>query len=373
MPSPEAKPRLLVVLEGGPAHPSGIVRALIYRDALARAGFDARFHSRRSAFLFKLILQPPRFLAPITAKGPGRLLLYGLMELLAPFSEARLLAKARTCDLVFLSKVQSFRFVDRLRRKTRAKLVFDFTDALWLHTREKRLADCLRLADEITTDNEYTAEYVRPINPNCTVVPDPPQIELFDARRAASRRKATDDAVVLGWIGTPTAAYNLYRIWEVLERLCSRYPNIRLRLVGIGEDQRFLPPFEHVRVTIRSTYDQSLMIDEVLGFDIGLFPQFDTEKDRVRGVLKASVYMAGEAAVVASRVGQSRDFIRDGVNGMLAGSEEEWEQKLSALIEDAPLRRRLADEALQQVRAELSVDATFTRLAEVFNRQLGRS
>ncbi|HET7435026.1 MAG TPA: glycosyltransferase [Thermoanaerobaculia bacterium] len=360
-----------MLLEGGPAHPSGVVRALIYRDHLARNGYDAIFRSRRSAFLFKLVLQPPRWLAPLTAKGPGRLILYGIMEVLARLNEPLLLAAAKRCDIVYSSKLQSYRFVKKLRESTKAKLVFDFGDALWLYSRAKGFAESLALAHEVTTDNVHTAEFVRTVNPNCTVIPDAPQVELFDARRAALRRKSDGSRIVIGWIGTPTAAYNLYRIWPVLERLFIKYPQLHLRLVGTGEDRRFLPPFERIRYSLRPTYDQAGMIEEVLGFDIGVFPQFDTEKDRVRGVLKASVYMAGEAAVVASAIGQSREFIRDGVNGMLAATDEEWEQKISALIEDAELRGRLASEALRQVRAELSTDAMFAKLDAVFRRQLG--
>jgi hypothetical protein len=93
---------------------------------------------------------------------------------------------------------------------------------------------------------------------------------------------------------------------------------VTVRLVGTGDDPALRPPFERVRYSAVPYYDQSTMIDEVLGMDIGLFPLQDVERSRVRGVLKAAIYMCGEAAVVASPVGQTPEVISNGVNGVLA-------------------------------------------------------
>jgi len=44
---------------------------------------------------------------------------------------------------------------------------------------------------------------------------------------------------------------------------------------------------------------------------------------------------------VASNVGANRDIIKDGVNGYLARTEEEWIEKISKLMEDSNLRRNI--------------------------------
>src|SRR5205823_81697 len=123
-----------------------------------------------------------------------------------------------------------------------------------------------------TTDNEVNAGYVRRLNPRCTVIPDCPQVEFFDERR---RKRRVRDVVTLGWIGTPNTVHNLFVVWEALEHLFLRHANLHLRLVGVGPDHKWLPPFEKVVYSLRSRYSQTQMIDEVLGMDIGLFPLQD--------------------------------------------------------------------------------------------------
>jgi hypothetical protein len=96
--------------------------------------------------------------------------------------------------------------------------------------------------------------------------------------------------------------------------------------------------------------------------DIGLFPLQDVEACRVRGVLKATVYMSGEAVAVCSPVGQCCDLIRDGLNGMLAATPEEWETKIARLITDEGLRRSIAAQGLATVRSGFTVDSSYRLL-----------
>lgn len=338
--------RLLVIMEMGLKYPSGFLRAWAYRKHFEKAGWTAKFVSHHFT-------------------GPLLWHIKPLYRLYTYLNELRLVRLAASCDAVYMCKVQSPRLIGLLRRRTKARLVLDFGDAVWMPRYENpEFSGLLPMLDAVTTDNELTAAYVRRFNPNCTVVPDSPQIELFDEARGKAL-KNTDGTVTLGWVGSQSTAYNLFLIWEALERLSAKHPDLHLRLVGTGNDMRLIPPFEKVRYSCLEKYTQEEMISEVLKMDIGLFPLQDVEASRVRGVLKASVYMSGEAAVVSSPVGQCADFIKDGVNGLLAANDADWERKLDLLIQDRQLRQKLVKGGLETVRGKLTLDRAFETLRPV--------
>lgn len=355
--------RVLVVLEAGDAWPSGIVRGLIYRDLFEQYGFSAEYTSRLWPPLVRVIERRSGRFGALLDLGVRRVL-RRFHQWIIPWRERKIVERARHADTVYLSKVLSLSLFRALRRETHARLVLDFGDAVWQWGRAEDFEEVMRLVDAVTTDNEYTAAYVRRFNPECTVVPDTPQLEAFDRRRHHIRRDERRP-IVIGWVGTPGTAHTLYVVWEALERLVARHPDLHVRLVGTGYDSTLLPPFTRVRYSVRPFYGQADMVDEVLAMDIGLFPLPDVEAAAVRGVLKATVYMAGEVAVAASRRGQCVDLISDGVNGVLADSTAEWEAKLEQLVTNDQLRRRIAAAGLDTVRAGFRVEQSFARLKTV--------
>jgi glycosyltransferase involved in cell wall biosynthesis len=356
--------RLLVVTEAGDAFPSGVIRAMIYRDLFAGRGYHAEFASRLLPPLRRWIETPPRAAAPLVTGQPGRIV-YAAERAIARVRERGLLARAAAADVVYLAKVTSHPFIAALRARTRARLVLDIVDALWLpRYGNARFAETLALVDAVTTDNEVTADGIRrfgrvPI----TVIPDSPQIEMFDARRSGVARR--QDVVTIGWVGSPGTTYNLWTVWEALERVFAQHGPVHLRL--LGADPRALPPFERVRWTVTPRYSQADMIDEVLAMDIGLFPLQDVEACRTRGVLKAAVYMSGGAAVVASPVGLTPRLVEDGVTGLLADTAGEWTAAIERLIAEPALRARLAQAGLERVRREFTVQRAFETLCGVLD------
>lgn len=361
--------KVLAVLQAGDAMPSGYLRGLIYKEHFARHGFAVRFVDCFSPRLIRLSRSRSPFIRGLMALGFGTLLKV-LLKLSLMLSELEILWSANSYAVIYMSKVVSYSFVRKVRRRFRGRMVLDFGDAVWLNTDADQFNEMLKLFDAVTTDNPLTRDYVLQFNPNCTVIPDCSQVEFFDEMRGEVRRSGGNE-IVLGWVGNPNTAYNLYAIWEPLERLFAKYPNLHLRLLGTGNDPNLFPPFEKVRHSGLPYYDREQMVEEVLRMDIGLFPLQDTEASVMRGILKASVYMSGEAAVIASPVGQIKDLIEDGVNGMLAQSAEEWERKLEQLIVDAALRKRITDAGLELMRSGFTVERSFRKLAAALNGEPG--
>ncbi|MFZ2491602.1 MAG: glycosyltransferase family 4 protein [Thermoanaerobaculia bacterium] len=365
-------PKVLAILEAGSWIPSGVVRGLQYARWFEAEGFDVEFVSRQPIETIDYLENPrPALLRWVLWRQRVR---SAIVERATAAREAEIFEKAAKSDVVYLVKVTALGFIERLRAATRARIVMDVVDAVWLdddRRGEEEFRRTLSIVDAVTTDNALTAAYVRACNPECYVVPDTPPLDVFDSRRGSVVRPSSD--IVIGWIGTASTLYNLYEIWEALEIIGRRNPKVSLRLVGTGYDRALRPPFERIRYSILPTYDQHTMVDEILTMDIGLFPLQRVERCEVRGVLKAALYMSGEAAVVASPVGQVPEVIRHGQNGMLASSREEWVDHLQTLIDDEPLRRQLAENALTTVRERFTTERGWAILRSVLMGDAGAS
>ena len=278
------------------------------------------------------------------------------------FNDFRVVRAARGRDIVFLIKVDTPALIGKLRRSTKARLIYDLADVRTLEAGETGGVNAiLATVDGVTVDNELGLKYAQEHGVQAHVWPPSAYVEAFDLERARSRR-GRDGRVVIGWIGTPSTAANLYLVLEALEDVFRKHPNVDLRLVGFPASHDLLGRFEKVRASFRPSYDAAAMVREVIDMDIGLFPQFDLQDTAMHGITKALIYMGGGAVVVCSPVGNNVSLVRDGQNGMIATGRAEWAAKLDLLIRDAALRARLADAALKMVRAEYSLDACFAQL-----------
>jgi glycosyltransferase involved in cell wall biosynthesis len=141
---------------------------------------------------------------------------------------------------------------------------------------------------------------------------------------------------------------------------------MELRLLGCPDDHG-LPTMRGITVTTRSRYDEAAMMEEMLQFDIGLFPApGDLEDYAVRGALKAMLYMTAGVAPVALRAGDCASLIVDGVTGMLVDEHQDWCNAIQRLVRDAGLRRAIGERARAVVERTHSLEA----VAEVLDRAL---
>lgn len=359
------RPKVLFVMEGGGGLSQDFVRGKIYQQLFQANGISANYVGYH--------FPPPDWM-----RRPSTRMQYVMASSIAVrafwraadefgkrINHRRIVRMASQHDVVVLVKVSSLRLLEHIRRNSKARIVYDLSDAVWLPLFQEEYADIreiLRSVDVVTWDYRYTLEFAEKYNANTCPWPAASQVEIFDTKRGLPKPSVADGQITLGWLGSFGTVFSLYKIWEALERVFENHPNLRLRLVGGGPNQWFWPHFEHVSYSVLPSYSPQQMVDEVLKMDIGLFPLFDVEDSRVRGFLKALVYMSGEAAVIASPRGQVPALIQDGVNGMLADSTQEWIDKLERLITDHELRRRIASAGLQTARRDYSLEKSFQAL-----------
>jgi len=339
--APPLTGRLLVVTDARLGHATRQVRGLMYREMFQQAGWTVEYLDLR------------RRLGGFWAPSWGR--------------ENEIVRAAREADAVYLLKVASLRLVDRLRRETSARIIFDMTDALWrpLHRRlgwrdlERILARC----DAVFANHAYVSTYAQQYNPEVHIVPDAAPVDKFDAVRETVPPHR-DECVVIGWVGSRGTVSALRKVFQPLETVAARHPAVTLRILGCRNPRR-LPPFSKLRYSILPQYDEQTMIREILGMDLGIFPPpLDMEDYCSRGRLKALLYMAGGVAPVLQDAEHWKAYIRDGENGMLAADEAEWTEKIERLVASPELRRRMGRQALQTVRNEYTTRHAFEQLRQ---------
>lgn len=356
--------KILIIIEAGKIYPSGLVRGLIYKDLFKKYGYRYKYLNRNSPTLLNLAARPPWILRFMNPKWIASIALR-LNAVYNMFMEKYILFISDRYDVVYASKLFDLDLVYRLKTKKNRRIVFDFTDAFWQYRSGGRYTAILMLADAVTTDNIYTARYIKKYNSNCFIIPDYPQLDVFDKYR--NRQKKQNKKIIIGWIGSPSTLYNMSLIWDTMHYLFVKYKNIRLRLVGVGNNSGIFPNIlNYIDCSTRYAYDQKRMVEEVLNMDIGLFPLQDIEASLSRGILKASIYMCGSVPVVASPIGELNDFIRDGHNGFLAKDPDEWKRKLELLINDKGLRETIGKNGLDTARKAFSLEDNFNRLTKIF-------
>lgn len=279
----------------------------------------------------------------------------GFQCMVAPLREPRRWRRANDCDIVVVQKGLLPGLPALMERWLAAgkPVVFDFDDAIWLPRvggnpllrllhRERCVQGILRSASAVIAGNDFLAEYAARFNRNVSVVPT-----CLDTTRYP---KTTGEATV-GWIGSRTTLPYLATLKPVFERL-----NIKPRIIASGSvdfPAEFRP------------WSLETELEELAQIGIGIAPLPDTPWERGKCAVKILQYMACAMAVVASPVGVQKHIIRHSENGLLAGSESEWLEHLTALLKDTGLRARLGAAARQTVEKSYHIRQAAEKVAGV--------
>ncbi len=105
--------------------------------------------------------------------------------------------------------------------------------------------------------------------------------------------------------------------------------------IGTGYPQNFVPYEEYCR--------------QLHTADINLLPLADTEINRVKSDLKF-IESAGHGTAVLASPTVYENYVQDGQTGLIYRSPQEFAAKLTWLIDNATLRRQIADNAYQYVK-----------------------
>ncbi|HOY30498.1 MAG TPA: glycosyltransferase family 4 protein [Bacteroidales bacterium] len=284
--------------------------------------------------------------------------------------------RSREYDIVFIYReaiMLGSVFFEKRFKKSGAKIILDFDDAIWLMDvsegnknlswlkRPSKTADILRLSDTVFVGNSYLSRYAEQFNTNVNVIPT-----TLDTEKIKTKTHNTSGKICIGWTGSYTTLKHFELAVSFLKKIQEKYPGeIKIKLISNvnhveGLDISFCP------------WTKEKETEDISEFDIGIMPLPDDEWSRGKCGFKGLQYMALGIPAVMSPVGVNTEIIKNGENGFLANSDEEWIDKLSMLIESAELRMKIGKNGRKTVVEKYSFNAWKDRYVSFFEELIAK-
>ncbi len=271
-------------------------------------------------------------------------------------------------DVVFLQRKRFNQPRLGLLRKKAKRVVYDFDDSVMYRnskaedpissSRRRRFIQMVKNSDFVIAGNEFLKREVLPFNPNVEVIPTAVDQERYRLKTYPVRQ----EKVTLGWIGDHGSIHYLEKMKPVFEKVAERYSQAELKIVcDIFFD------CERMKV-VKKNWTAEEEVTDLQGFDIGLMPLVDDPWSWGKCGLKIIQYQGVGVPVVCTSVGVNKDLVEDGINGYWAMTPEEWEEKLSLLIENPDLREKMGREGRKRVLERYTSQVCAPRLLTILER-----
>ena len=301
-------------------------------------------------------------------------------RLLAAFQPDVLLAINSYCNVSALLAARSRRLPFVLFTETPLEYEYSlFFRQYYSYPRLGRWIEGLnvRRADQVTCISEILKGYMMRYDVSATklhVIPNGVDHHAFCQQPADEElrtRLHLHGRQVIGFVGTFNFFAPIEAFIEVIKGVCERHPQVVFLFVGQGKaSERLRQVGEqyglHECLIFTGAAPHTQVPQYLSVMDIVLCP-YRGDYLFYGSSMKLLEYMAAGKAIVATALGQIKEVICDGYNGLLC----EWDdtaalqRKLLALIEDEGLRRRLGANARTTIEKEWTWDMQMSRLAKI--------
>lgn len=301
-------------------------------------------------------------------------LLYNIPNFFRQISNWKLILK-ESPDLIFIQRSSNIIDYEMIKLASKnSKLIFDYDDALF-HVRflgrivsYSHLDKILSVSDYVVAGSHYLEEYANRFNKNVHLVPTPVDTEMF---HKVKKKSNNNNQIVIGWLGSGTKYQLRYLklLKEPLKMLGSKY-NIKFKIVSaLSKEVR--EEFENQGYEVDYGLDHWVHISEtpqlISDFDVGVMPLLEEPFARGKCSMKALEYMSMGIPVVASAVGENIYVIKNGYNGFLASTSDEWIKYLEKLILDDTLRKAIGQNGQKTIEENYSIKVVVDKLLKIMD------
>lgn len=245
-------------------------------------------------------------------------------------------------------------------RRFGKRIVVDYDDATFAMYMERawlkdKISQVMAHSRLVLAGNSYLASYARRWTRHVALLPMAIDGKTYRPKGSYE----TGRMPVVGWVGTPVTSRELSQAADVFQRVAKETP-FRLRCIGAAPGLAI--PGVEVEV-VRWSADREA--EEIHGFDAGVMPLVENAFTVGKCGFKLLQYMGCGVPSVATRLGANSEIIRDGENGYLASSHEEFAEKLGALLRDRERREKLGRAGRTTVEQRYCLEVTGPRFCEL--------
>lgn len=339
--------------------------------------YDYFPYLEKEGIKYKYICFTPSFLHRLTSwhkTTVSKIFYFILIFLIKTINTFRAIILAPNYDIIFVQKIIFPFGIERILKLSNKKIIFDFDDAIFTdeleqknfinsikHTFQKKgFKNILKVSDLCLVENEYNREVALKYCPIVEIITGP-----IDTKKYFPKENIiNNDKTVVGWTGSPSTSKYLLEIKDELRQISSR-DDVIFRFIGVGRD------FKIKDINYESEdWDFKKEVSLIQTFDIGIMPLPDNGWTKGKGGYKLLQYMACGIPAVASPVGINKEIIKDGINGFWAPERQEWVDKISILIKDKELRKKMGVLARKEMEENYSLEKASMRLIKIFKKLL---
>ena len=262
--------------------------------------------------------------------------------------------------------------------KRRVKYIVDYDDAVFhkydmsqnvliKKVLKNKIAKVMQYAKRVIVCNAYLEAYAKKYNAHTFRLPTVVLLDNYKKQMQTYHKE--EGTFVIGWVGSRTTSVYVLEILPTIEKFVKTYANVRFDLVGF--DRTLLPKEESEKYHFNVIdWTEEREIANILAFDVGIMPLYDDAWSRGKCGFKLVQYMSCKKPVIASPVGMNCTLVKEGENGFLANTMQEWFDAFERLYLDKRLREKMAENNFHMIKSEYNHDMNCQRYSELIKMVL---
>jgi hypothetical protein len=224
-------------------------------------------------------------------------------------------------------------------------------------------------ADVVTVSSKPLVEYLSEINPNTRLINNYLNDELWTIKPPKGGM-GDDNLVTIGYMGGQTHQVDLTLAENSLLKVCEKYPDkVKLRFWGVQPPPKLMS--SHFSEWIDINQEDYAAFAEFFAqqdCEILIAPLMDSEFNRSKSALKFLEYSALGIPGVYSKLPPYEIIVEHGINGFLAGSEQDWDRYLIQLVEDPSLRKEMGTAAQKTIMDDWLLSKNFSQWSDIYHQ-----